>query len=158
AMCASTPLHTFVSFFYAVIDADRRRLTYCNAGHNPPILSRRSGLTQTLDCGGGILGVFEDWKYAPQEIPLDLHHHLLMYTDGVTENANPARPAIAAPPLINLALRLGNSGPIEITETLLRAVSEFNNGNFEDDLTVLALAVDEWGAADSVESAADFLF
>jgi phosphoserine phosphatase RsbU/P len=142
AMCVSTPLNTFVSFFYAVIDADRRRLTYCNAGHNPPILSRRNGLTQTLDCGGGILGVFENWKYAQQEVPLDLHDHLLMYTDGVTESHNAAGEEFGERRLINLALRLGNSEPIEITETLLLAVTEFNNGNFEDDLTVLALAVD----------------
>src|SRR5262249_37311156 len=90
ALCASTPLHTFVSFFYAVINAERKRLTYCNAGHNPPILFRRNGFTQTLDCGGGILGVFEDWKYAQQEIALNLNDRLVMYTDGITESRNEA--------------------------------------------------------------------
>src|SRR5262249_22062114 len=49
AMCTSTPLHTFVSFFSAIIDAERKRLTYCNAGHNPPILFRRNGSTKNLD-------------------------------------------------------------------------------------------------------------
>src|SRR5262245_2464834 len=142
ATCASTPKHTFVSFFYAVIDAGSRRLTYCNAGHNPPILSRRSGFMQTLDCGGCILGGFEDWKYAQQEIALDDHDSLLMYTDGITESHNAAGEEFGERRLMNLALRLGKSEPIEITETLLRAVSEFNNGNFEDDLTVLALAVE----------------
>src|SRR5215510_6208906 len=142
AMCASTPLHTFVSFFYAIIDAERKRLTYCNAGHNPPILFRRNGSTKNLDCGGGILGVFEEWKYAQHEIPLDLHDHLLMYTDGVTESHNATGEEFGERRLINLALKLGNREPIEITETLLRAVTEFNNGNFEDDLTVLALAVE----------------
>jgi phosphoserine phosphatase RsbU/P len=141
AMCASTPLHTFVSFFYALIDANDRRLTYCNAGHNPPILFRRNGSTQTLDCGGGILGIFEDWKYAQQEIALDLHDRLVMYTDGITESHNAAGEEFGERRLINLTIRLRDSEPIELTEALFRAVSEFNSGNFEDDLTVLALAV-----------------
>jgi sigma-B regulation protein RsbU (phosphoserine phosphatase) len=140
-MCASTPLYTFVSFFYAIIDAERKRLTYCNAGHNPPILFRRNGSTKTLDCGGAILGVFEDWKYAEQEIALDLHDRLVMYTDGITESHNALGEEFGERGLINLTLQLRDSEPIEMTDALFRAVSEFNSGNFEDDLTVLALAV-----------------
>jgi len=141
AMCASTPLHTFVSFFYAIIDADLKRLRYCNAGHNPPILFRRNGSTKTLDCGGGILGVFEDWKYAQQEIALDLHDRLVMYTDGITESHNATGEEFGERRLINLTLGLMDSEPVEMTEAMFRAVSEFNSGNFEDDLTILALAV-----------------
>ena len=63
AMCASTPDHAFVTFFYAVIDADQERLTYCNAGHNPAMVFRPDGRTEMLSSGGGILGVIEDWNY-----------------------------------------------------------------------------------------------
>jgi serine phosphatase RsbU (regulator of sigma subunit) len=64
-----------------------------------------------------------------------------MYTDGITESHNAAGEEFGERRLINLTLRLRDSELIELTEGLVRAVSEFNSGNFEDDLTVLALAV-----------------
>jgi serine phosphatase RsbU (regulator of sigma subunit) len=64
-----------------------------------------------------------------------------MYTDGITESHNAAGEEFGERRLINLTIRLRDSEPIELTEALFRAVSEFNSGNFEDDLTVLALAV-----------------
>ena len=40
-MCENIAGQGFISFFYAVISPARKRLTYCNAGHNPPILASR---------------------------------------------------------------------------------------------------------------------
>jgi sigma-B regulation protein RsbU (phosphoserine phosphatase) len=39
----STARNSFASFFYAQFDERTRRLTYVNAGHNPPLLVRPSG-------------------------------------------------------------------------------------------------------------------
>jgi hypothetical protein len=37
-LCRSTGASTYVTFFYAQFDEDSKRLTYVNAGHNPPLL------------------------------------------------------------------------------------------------------------------------
>lgn len=140
-MCANTLAHTFVSFFYAVIEADRKRLTCCNAGHNPPILSGRNGSVRTLDRGGAILGVFSDWRYEEEDVHLDAGDRMLMYTDGVTECRNAEGEEFGERRLIDLAVRMRHSGPVELTDALLRNVTQFSNGNFEDDLTVLAVGV-----------------
>jgi sigma-B regulation protein RsbU (phosphoserine phosphatase) len=39
-LCSSTGTATYVTFFYAQFDERTRRLTYTNAGHNPPLLLR----------------------------------------------------------------------------------------------------------------------
>src|SRR5512133_2873135 len=46
----------YITFFYAVVDAARMRLDYCNAGHNPPMLQHGNGTLETLGEGGPVLG------------------------------------------------------------------------------------------------------
>src|SRR5688572_13439942 len=52
-MCQNLCGQGFVTFFYAMIEpgsGHSRRFTYCNAGHNPPILASSSGMHR-LECG-----------------------------------------------------------------------------------------------------------
>jgi sigma-B regulation protein RsbU (phosphoserine phosphatase) len=141
--CANTSIKTFVSFFYAVIDSDRagrRRLMYCNAGHNPPILFTRQGTTRKLECGGGILGVFPDWGYAEGEVYLEGQDRLLMYTDGVTESRNAAGEEFGEQRLIDFVRHWKETGPGGLSKAIVSTVRDFNRGLFEDDLTVLAVS------------------
>ena len=43
----------FVTFFYAVLDADQRTLVYENAGHCPGLLIRGNGAAELLRDSGG---------------------------------------------------------------------------------------------------------
>ena len=141
-MCANTPSNTFVSFFYGVVDVATRRLTYCNAGHNPPVLFRRHTRAERLDFGGGVLGLFADWQFSEGEVQLTSGDRLLMYTDGITESQNAEGEEFGERRLIDLVLAQGCLNPKELTERVVSHVKEFNNDHFEDDLTVLAVAVE----------------
>src|SRR5262245_48564191 len=88
-MCSNIASRGFITFFYAVIEPRSKRLTYCNAGHNPPVVVSGNS-AHRLDCGGGVLGVVEQWEYDEQEIRLRSGDRLLMYTDGITESRNTA--------------------------------------------------------------------
>jgi len=145
-MCQNMAAQGFITFFYAFIDCSSRLITYCNAGHNPPILARN--LPSTADClfrrldhGGGILGVF-DWPYEEEEISLGSGDRILMYTDGVTESRNSSGEEFGESRLIDLALRSEAKQASELAAETVGAATRFSNGNFDDDLTVLAISVD----------------
>jgi sigma-B regulation protein RsbU (phosphoserine phosphatase) len=145
AMCESTQEDRFVSFFYAVIDARSKRLTYCNAGHNPPILAtgtRESGSAKRLDCGGTVLGFFSDWKYEEQEVRMLSGDRILMYTDGITENRNAAGEEYGEDRLCCLVRAFEDIDAAGLTEEVIGAANRFSNGNFEDDLTVVAVLIE----------------
>ncbi|HTR96380.1 MAG TPA: SpoIIE family protein phosphatase [Candidatus Acidoferrales bacterium] len=86
----STAVHQFATFFLAHVHADGRRLTYCNAGHNWPVLVRANGESLRLERGGLLLGIMEDIVLEQSTIGLESGDVLVMYTDGISEAANRA--------------------------------------------------------------------
>src|ERR1700741_2925513 len=58
-LCYMRPVAPFVTAFLARIDCHVGELTYCNAGHFPPILLRADGRTDLLERGGPLLGPIE---------------------------------------------------------------------------------------------------
>ncbi|HEX4997288.1 MAG TPA: SpoIIE family protein phosphatase [Terriglobia bacterium] len=142
AMCESMPANGFVSFFYAVIDRRGEVLRYCNAGHNSPVFRAHGGALSRLDCGGGVLGVFRDWRYEDESIPLGPGDRLLMYTDGLTESRNTAGEEFGEERLTNLMNRFQPDRGAGLTEEVVREATRFTNGHFEDDLTVVAVSVE----------------
>jgi serine phosphatase RsbU (regulator of sigma subunit) len=140
-MCGNLAGRGFISFFYGVIDPIRKRFTYCNAGHNPPILVS-GGASHLLDCGGGILGVMDQWDYCEQQLSLNSGDRILLYTDGVTEASNTMREEFGEDRLVETVRRYDSSDAAALTETVIETVRRFSNGNFEDDLTVVGITVE----------------
>ncbi|MBI4582862.1 MAG: SpoIIE family protein phosphatase [Planctomycetes bacterium] len=79
------PEDLFVSMFYGVIEAQRDRFIYANAGHHAPYLVRQDRVMQLPEKGGLTLNV-EDVAYQNEEIPLCSKDCLVFYTDGLTES------------------------------------------------------------------------
>ena len=78
----------FATIFFAILRPDGR-LTYCNAGQNPPLLFSASGVRK-LETGGMIVGLFGHATYEQEEIQLDPVDLLAVFSDGVSEALNPA--------------------------------------------------------------------
>jgi phosphoserine phosphatase RsbU/P len=78
----------FTTAFIAEFDPASRRLTYVNAGHNDPILRRRSGIIERLGIGGLPLGIMEDGIYQSGEVTIEPGDWLATFTDGVIEAEN----------------------------------------------------------------------
>ncbi|MFH1732730.1 MAG: SpoIIE family protein phosphatase [Planctomycetota bacterium] len=81
-----TLAESFATAFYAVVDVERREVTYCNAGHPPPVHFRAGGAQAgDLDTGGMLLGVVETGSYEAAAVSLEPGDLILCYTDGMTE-------------------------------------------------------------------------
>lgn len=79
----------FVTLFFGILHADGR-LTYTNAGHNPPLLVRPGAPLKELTEGGMVLGVFPGTAYESRTVRLEPRDHLVLFTDGVVEARNRA--------------------------------------------------------------------
>jgi sigma-B regulation protein RsbU (phosphoserine phosphatase) len=79
----------FVTAFIGVLNPDTGEVTYCNAGHNPPVLMARDGTYRELESGGPVLGVMRDVDWTDGRFVLR-DEVLVCYTDGATEARNAA--------------------------------------------------------------------
>lgn len=78
----------YATLFLSVYDPATRKLTYVNAGHNPPLLLRASGQVERLTCGGTVVGLMPEVTFACETLHLEPGDLLVAYTDGVTEATN----------------------------------------------------------------------
>lgn len=83
------PSNCFITFFAATLDATTGELSYCNAGHNSPLLVRASGEFELLEPTGIILGILPNAAYEQKSCRLQSGDVLLLFSDGVTEACRP---------------------------------------------------------------------
>jgi sigma-B regulation protein RsbU (phosphoserine phosphatase) len=130
----------FISLVYGVLDRAQRKFRYSNAGHNPPLLVRPEGDAVPLSAGGRILGFLES-SYAEETIQLQPGDRLVFYTDGITETRNPQGEEFGTTRLLECA-RQGRTLPAEeLKQEILRAALRHGEGRFEDDATVIVMAI-----------------
>ncbi len=99
ALCRDTLSSEFATIFYGVVDPVTMRLTYCSAGHDPPLIARcttLAGASQApstsdvdeLSTGGMAVGIDPTQRYQRGTYDLRAGDVLVAYTDGVTDTFN----------------------------------------------------------------------
>jgi sigma-B regulation protein RsbU (phosphoserine phosphatase) len=128
----------FATVLYGVLSCDGH-LTYCNAGHNPPLLVGRRGV-QRLEKGGLILGAFREASYEEETVSLHRDDLLIVFSDGVTEARNAAGTEFGEEPLLACVKANRGMAPATLLEYLLATVAAFTVGAEPfDDRTALVL-------------------
>jgi sigma-B regulation protein RsbU (phosphoserine phosphatase) len=130
----------FVTLIYGVLDVASGTLTYCNCGHNPPLIARGDGTRERLTLTGLPLGVMPDAVYAIRSIVLAPGDRLLLYTDGITE-ASTADGAEFGEARFEEAIDAHrHSSALDMVEAIIARVDNFAAGAPQaDDITCLAL-------------------
>ena len=140
-LCRNMAAGRFVTFCYARIDVAAGRLTYANAGHNPPLLIRPDGAVELLAPGGTVLGVFMESTYEPGEFAIGPGDRLVFYTDGITESRNAAGDEYGEERLVDAARRFRTLLAQDMLASLLEEIVAFNNSTYEDDATLIIAAL-----------------
>jgi serine phosphatase RsbU (regulator of sigma subunit) len=139
------PEQMFVTMAALVIDLKTGELAYCNAGHEPPMLTRRAtGDTILLNEGGGPpLCVMEDFPYEEARVKLEPRDVLVLASDGFTEAMNRqgalyGRERLRA--LLESPVRQGVD-PTVLGNEIVAAIKQFEaGGEPADDQTLLLVS------------------
>ena len=135
----STPAAKYATLFLGIYDEPTRRLTYANGGHLPPILISENGSSQLLDCGGTVVGLFDNLTFPEATVQLRPGDVLVAYSDGVTEPESDYG-EFGEERLIQL-VRENRHLPLErITEIVTAAVADWIGDNEQPDDVTLVLA------------------
>ncbi|HYA24525.1 MAG TPA: SpoIIE family protein phosphatase [Terriglobales bacterium] len=138
-LCDITPANKFISFFYGVLDSEEHRLTYCNAGHNPPILVRSQGAATELNAAGAVLGQFPDWVYEQSEVQLQRGDSLLLFTDGLVEACDQDDEPFGESGLVRIAREDSGRTAAALRDRLMQGASEHCDSHFQDDASLVVL-------------------
>ena len=140
-LCIENEATMFLTFFCGVLNFKTGKLTYSNAGHNPPLLLRSGRKPEWLPVPPGIfLGVFEDSSYQTMEARLEPGDALFLYTDGVTEAMDIKEKAYSDERLLRLLEDLSGEHPENMVANVISDVAAFvGDAPQWDDITILAL-------------------
>ena len=126
----------FLTTFYGLLSPDGT-FTYCNAGHNAPLLVSQ-GTVRRLETGGMVLGLFEHASFDEETVRLQPGDVIVAFSDGVTEALNPAGDEYGDDRLVASVVAYRDKTPQEVLDGVLADVRVFcGDATQSDDLTVV---------------------
>lgn len=142
ALTRDTLDNEFATLWYGVFDPDTLRLTYCNAGHDPPMLLR-DGTIHTLDTGGMIVGVQRDMEYEKGLFDMAAGDTLLMYTDGLVDSFNDSGEKFGRRRIESALIEAAGKSATDTINHILWQVRRFTGPRQSvDDTTLVVVKVD----------------
>lgn len=118
----------FATVFYGVLNCATGRLTYCNCGHNPPVVVRTDGRHELLTSTGLPLAMLPEAAYAQRSIALAPGDRIVLYTDGISEAHNADEAEFGDIRLAAAIDEFRGSSARALVEGILRRVAEFSDG------------------------------
>lgn len=129
-----------MSLIYALWEPEVSRLSFANAGHNPPLLFKPFQPAEILTDHGIVVGATLDTSYITQSLTLESGELMVFYTDGVTEAMDTSGEMFGVHRLENLVLGLRHWSGQGVADQITKRVEDFCGSNeLQDDLTTVIL-------------------
>ncbi|MDP3426766.1 MAG: PAS domain S-box protein, partial [Humidesulfovibrio sp.] len=123
----------FFSMFYLLYEMESGTLTYCNAGHPPPMLLRAGGGLELLEEGGTLVGMGMGDTYVQGKVEVGHGDMLLVYTDGVSELESPNSEQFGTECLEELFESTHGQPPEQVLQMLTGKLQAHADGRPPDD-------------------------
>lgn len=133
------PLNRFISMFVGVYNTKTCDMTYCNAGHNPPLVLRCNGPVQELGSTGVVLGILPNESFEQSVVHLAPGDTVVLFSDGITEACRPDSDEQFGEERLARILREGDCTSAEtMLDRVQRALTEWiGNAAPGDDITLV---------------------
>lgn len=130
----------FVTLFMCVLELSTGKLTYVNAGHNPPLIKKNNAEVKYLETSPNlVLGAMTDYEFNSETITISPKDVIVLYTDGITEALNTNQEFYGEDRLLNKIRETNTTLDIEkISKDIRQDVRNFVQGELQsDDITLL---------------------
>jgi len=134
------PLYSFVTSFFCILDTKTGRLIYCNAGHPPAFIKKKTSGLHALTTCSPVIGAFPEFDYVSDEMILDKGDALILYTDGITE-ARCDSGFFGEERLLCLIEKLTYLEAGDIPGAIFDEIIEFTGGLLADDIALLSIVL-----------------
>lgn len=134
----NNPETMFITLWLGIYNRTTSKLTFSNAGHNPPLINENGEFKYLNMDTGFVLGIMEDFEYENEEITLT--NGIVAYTDGITDANNKNNEMYGEERLLKFFNEFkSDEDPIV---PLLNDINTFTEGNDQfDDMTLLYLKI-----------------
>jgi sigma-B regulation protein RsbU (phosphoserine phosphatase) len=131
----------FLTSFYGILNPESGVLTYCNAGHPPPLhLQAEQRDLAALSRTGPPLGVLKEQEWGVSDLILNSGDALILYTDGVTDSCNAEGGFFGVKRLHTLVEKQNKKTAQRIHDALIAGIDEFVDGAMQfDDTAIIVL-------------------
>lgn len=137
----------FITIIYLVIDPKSGEARFARAGHEPPLLARADSdeAAQPLKSSGMALGMVSEELFdevmEDASFKMNSGDVLVLYTDGLTEAANPEGGEFTAKKLAQTISTLRSRNANDLNDEIIKSVEAFMwpGNKYGDDLTLLTV-------------------
>ena len=132
----------FVTMFFGTLDLSTGVLSYCNAGHNAPVVLRhKKGKAHFLPCKPNMaIGIMAGFEFEGETLEDFRGDTLFVYTDGLNEAENAAHEQFGNERMLEILGENQRKGARDIIEIMNQAVAAHVDGaEASDDLTMLCV-------------------
>jgi sigma-B regulation protein RsbU (phosphoserine phosphatase) len=136
-LCERAEVGRYATLFFGILGRDGE-LEYLNAGHPSPLLLRRGEVTELFTAGSFPLGLVPEAEYSTARATLEPGDTLVLFSDGVTEAADPNQQEFGISRLQGM-LAGQHDVPLEqLQQTIVESVERFaGEASQADDITLL---------------------
>jgi len=136
----SSPINSFITFFFCELNKKSGELRYVNAGHNPPLILDKRGKIHRLGSCGLCLGMFPSQVYEVKKVTLNPGDTAILFTDGITESRNKEKKDFEEKGLIKSLRKHSKLSAQKILEKIYEELDSFTSGTDQmDDMTLVII-------------------